>query len=601
MEFRSRKHKAYVYRLAEFCICEAFEEAHLLDLITQEERDWLYSLIGNRTGLLGLLPRRPDDSSLFVNDNLQRLIERRIRGNSKENQTIMHTCSIVHVKPGHEMPGEIRKLMLTSTKQMSCAVIDTDMGIVDSSLSYDAADKENDLATLLVQMDSAFKEQHRIFAFQTYSTGEIHPDDVQPFTLLETDVVVTPPEGEEDGEKVKRPCLVAFIDGPFIGYHQPASAHSNAFFAFNKVIKEEINDILTDKKADFDALLEEMSGKRFQRSMQQFCSPSGVILFASGTGKVFACAFNDKAKEFPWGWLSSEPSFDQEGKDTTPHNIATPAKTERKLTPAERFRAGKSGEFPVTTADKVGPPVTTATAVTDAITIDPNTMVKMPEKMKNRSQGKKHRWYRKHFGKDVRFPKDLNAGLPYHMLVPDSMYRVNSETALRAALLKAQDDLELDQDDDDAADQHTPPEPVKTSVPPTGKVVQQPLMLISPKEKAEFKLKADKYTLVDPERFGIEADTEQPTFLEQTGCKFEDVILWDDATLIKFCTENPLMAAIYLRQLHREIGCNYDKEFIQIIRDEYKKRAQPKAAVVAPKKLTPAELFKQRAAAGGVL
>lgn len=592
MEWRSRRRKQYVLDTAAYAITEGLEEAELIGLLTRGDVQYLYSHIGHRTHLFGLLPRRlevqPDLLSLKeeIQGRLRGLYERRIHG--------MHRNSIVWVQSGKLIPTDIRKKLCASTKAIGLAVVDTVNKVVDIDMQFTEKFLENvDMA------EDSFKDLDRVYSFQNNSEGDIHPDDLQPFVVLEKNY-------KKGDDTYKAGGIVAFMDGGFIGAHQAASVHSNAFFTFNKAIKEEATSLLEDAKGDENALLEEMLGTRFGRYVQNLCVPNGAVLFMagwggeSGRGKIWAIEYNQKtSKKLDWGWMSSDLSdIDAEGKNITPTHIHPEGGST--MTPAEIFKSRmKGGTTPSTDIkEAVRPPPTDTAAARQVSTIDQNHIVKPPDQVMKRSMNKIKRWYRFHFGKSRGLPKDLSAGLPYHMLLSTSPLRAAHDAeSLRKALNNAKD-MGDDIDDDDEDDK-TPVQSVPNAGTKLSGIKVGPIMLVSPKNKETFAAELVKLTLRDPNTFIKDAADETADFNTQTGFKFEEMILLDDTSLLEFARiGNGELAAIALRDAYSMILRKYDTEFLAMIVEEYNKNQKKADSNADPfAGLSPAERFKAERAA----
>lgn len=517
----------------------------------------------------------------------------------------MHTCSIVQVSPGKTIPADIRKKLLASSKAIGVAVVNTVHLVVDVDMQF----TENLVESLDLAEDS-FKELDRIYSFQNYTEGDIHPDDLQPFVVLEKNY-------KKGDSTYKGAGIVAFMDGGFIGAHQANSVHSNAFFTFNKSLKEETQVILEGAKGDSNALLEEMIGKRFERYVQNLCVPHGAVLFAagwggaSGRGKIWTIEFNQKSsKKFDWGWMSSDLSnVDAEGKDTTAHHITHPEGGSQ-LSPAEIFKMRQQGKKTPTAsadiADAVKPVATDTAARRVVSTIDQNMKIKPPDKTMRRSQNKIKRWYRYHFGKNRALPQNLAEGLPYHMLLTTSPLRAaHDEESLKKAINDAKN-MGDDIDGDDAEGDDDATGTTVTSVPAAGTKLSEKgikvgaVLIVSPKNKELFESERKKFSLRDPNTFLKDSADETATFNDQTGFKFEDLVLLDDQSLLEFCRlGNGECAAIALRDAYSMILRSYDKEFLALLVDEWNKRMKKADDNVDPYAgMSPVERFKAQKAAG---
>ena len=586
MQWSSKSRKSWVGSYVSYAITVALEEAGILGILNNEEILWYFQEIGSKTDLLGLLPRRLSDPA-----GLQHQIRKQIRGLSKVPRSQdMHTCAIVHRDVGHTIPEDIRKHLLSSAKVIGLAVVNTEDGLVDI-LSF-----KEDLANSLALAEKEFSGMDCIYAFQNLPEGEIHEDDIQPFVLAEENFQ------DDKGVYETKPTMVCFMDGGFAGYHKKDSPalHSNAFFAFNGWLKEEVQAIREEEKGDINNVLKIMSGKRFINGITNICVPRGCVLFVcsvggeNGRGRIWLAQNNNLwDKKFDWGWMSWDqsqyPSVSSPSAQSASATVHPPGGS--KMSPIERFRIAKQDQL----KDALKDAPTETAAIT--LPVDANRLIKPPPKKLKESTDKIKGWYRYHFGKNCKLPARLEDGLPYAMLEAHSPIRIQAEsgnTALTDALIKAKD---LGDDIDDTIQTSSTP---KIPAPSQkGAVVSEPLMLVGPKLKETLiKDILPKMTLDDPTKINLDSSEEEQPFLDQVGgYAYDDMILWDKMSWLEFARAgNGEAAAILLFQMTRDLF-RTDETLRALIIEKFKETHKTEETKPKTLQLSPLERFKQSQAA----
>lgn len=412
----------------------------------------------------------------------------------------------------------------------------------------------------VLEAQKLFKREEAIFWFGHFD-GEFSSDFIQPFAILEKN---------EEGKK--KPLLLAFACGGFLGFQKPKTTTPPEYYLMIEALKPYIHKQHNlQPNAGLEAELNSSVTSIFMKNM---CAPMGSILLLSEAGlKIYSCGQMGKA--FDWGWVSHPGDYDEQSYPETTEKEKESTAGPKSLSDFLSTQKDSEPPFDVSNKDeahKDDDDVQDISSLSNdkekkqqTLEVPKKIIVKLlsgssyervpigtknvrpPSHLKNIKDI--NAWYIDHAGGII--PKKANTKPALETVLPRDLKRMGASRLFESAAL-----IEIVKEE---VKQPHPKTVIKNKNEVKEALPQKVIPLIPIAERDYVldqlitqghvtNLDRQSIDIVDPSDYK-DGEKKLPSFTEQTSIPLEDIPKWGYEALLSLAVEYPTSAAVLMLQL----------------------------------------------------